>query len=78
MDEIAKIAAEVGRSPSQVAINWVRSQPGVIVPILGAWSLAPLEDNLACLNFSLSAEQLNSLDQVSQIELGFPQDFLKQ
>lgn len=39
-----------------------------------AWE--QLQDNLKCLEVTLSPEQLQKLNQVSQIELGFPHDFL--
>ena len=39
-EEVIKIADEIGRTPSQVALNWVRQQPGVIIPIVGAKTLA--------------------------------------
>lgn len=75
-DAVAQIAAEIGCSPSQVAINWVRQQPGVILPLLGASKPAQIVDNLACLNFTLGAAHLQRLDEISRIELGFPHDFL--
>ncbi len=75
-DAVASVAAESGRSPSQVAINWVRQQPGVIIPILGATRLAQLQDNLAALEFTLEPEQMQRLDEVSAIDLGFPHTFL--
>jgi diketogulonate reductase-like aldo/keto reductase len=60
-----------------VALAWVRQQPfGVVVPILGARSLAQLTDNLGCLEFTLGPEQLERLDAASKVELGFPHDFL--
>lgn len=34
-------------------------------------------DNLACLEWTLKDEHLARLDAVSQIELGFPHDFLQ-
>jgi hypothetical protein len=41
------------------------------------WSLlrkvSQLQDNLASFDLALSAEHLNSLDEASRIELGFPQ-----
>ena len=75
-EEVIKIAAEIGRTPSQVALNWVRQQPGVIIPIVGAKTLPQVQDNLACLDFKLSDEHLQHLSDVSKIELGFPHDFL--
>ena len=75
-DAVAKIADEIGRTSSQVAINWVRQQGRAnIIPILGARSQAQLKDNLACLEFQLTDEHLARLDEASAIKLGFPQEF---
>jgi aryl-alcohol dehydrogenase-like predicted oxidoreductase len=74
--EVVAVADEIGRMPSQVAINWVRQQPGVIIPLIGARTVAQLNDNLGCLDFTLTAGQLQRLSDASQIELGFPHDFL--
>ncbi len=75
--EVLRLAREIGRTPSQVAIAWVRQQPrGVVVPIIGARTLGQMRDNLGCLDLTLSSEQLQRLDRVSQIEPGFPTDFL--
>ncbi len=73
LDEVTTIAQEVNRTPSQVALNWVRQQQerAVIVPILGARNEAQLQDNLQCLEWSLSPEQLKRLDEVSRIDHGF-------
>lgn len=75
-EAVIKISEEVGCSPSQVAINWVRQQPGVIIPIIGAKTEAQLKDNLDCLKFSLNDEQIAKLNEVSKIDLGFPHTFL--
>lgn len=74
--EVVAIADEIGCSPSQVALNWVRQQPGTIIPVLGARKLAQIEDNLGCLDHALEEAHLKRLDEVSQIELGFPHQFL--
>jgi diketogulonate reductase-like aldo/keto reductase len=58
-----------------VALNWVRQRHNTI-PIIGARKLEQLKDNMACLEWTLSDEQLAQLDDVSAIELGFPHDFL--
>ncbi|MCV3217217.1 aldo/keto reductase [Plectonema radiosum NIES-515] len=74
---VTKVAEEIGHTPSQVALAWLRHQNGVIIPIVGARKLTQFQDNLACLDVSLSAEHLQRLNEVSQIELGFPHDFLQ-
>jgi len=60
-----------------VALAWVRQQPfGVIVPILGAKTVAQLKDNLGALDVTLGPAQLEKLDAASKVDLGFPHDFL--
>jgi len=77
--KVQQVAAEIDRPPSQVALRWLLEQKdrGVIIPIVGARSQAQLVDNLKCLDFEITARQLAALDEVSQIELGFPHDFLE-
>lgn len=74
--KVVEVAEAVGRSPSQVALNWVRGQPGVIIPLVGARTVDQLEDNLGALDFTLTEEQMAALDEVSQFEPGFPHEFL--
>ncbi|MEG4490457.1 aldo/keto reductase [Microcoleus sp. D3_18_C4] len=76
-DEVSKIAAEIGKPASQVALNWLIQQPVEVIPIVGSRKLSQLQENLACLEFELTPEQMQQLDKVSAIELGFPHDFLK-
>jgi aryl-alcohol dehydrogenase-like predicted oxidoreductase len=76
--EVVKVAREIGRTPAQVALAWVRGGTGVIVPLVGAKTRAQLDDNLGCLEVELDAEQRRRLDEASAIELGFPHDFLAQ
>jgi aryl-alcohol dehydrogenase-like predicted oxidoreductase len=78
-DEVQTIAKETGRTPSQVALNWIRQQKdrGVIIPIIGARTEAQIKDNLGCLDFELSPNHMNRLDEISKIQLGFPHDFIE-
>lgn len=76
--EVIAVAKELGRSPAQVALAWVRAGQGVIVPLVGARTVAQLEDNLGCLELALPPEAKRRLDEASQIELGFPHEFLAQ
>jgi len=75
-ETVVQIADEIGCTPAQVALAWVRQQPGVIIPLLGATNPSQLQDNLNALNITLNAEQCSTLDTASKIELGFPHDFL--
>ena len=69
---VKDVAGETGRSMAQVALAWLRYRPVPVIPILGARKLSQLQDNLASLELTLSADQLRSLDEASRIELGFP------
>jgi aryl-alcohol dehydrogenase-like predicted oxidoreductase len=74
--EVMAVAEETGSSPAQVAINWVRQQPGLVIPILGARTEAQVCDNLACLDHELGEDQLERLTQAAPLSLGFPHSFL--
>jgi aryl-alcohol dehydrogenase-like predicted oxidoreductase len=69
------VTDQTGRSMAQVALAWLRSRPVPVIPIIGARKLSQLQDNLASIDLSLSAEQLKTLDEASRIELGFPHHF---
>lgn len=73
---LMEVAREASCTPSQAAINWVRQRSPHIIPILGARSEKHLKDNLGCLNFKLTDEQILRLNESSPIELGFPHSFL--
>lgn len=75
-DETVAVAKEIGVPPSQVALAWLRHQPGVIIPIVGGSKESQVKENLGCLNISLSDEHRKRLENISAIELGFPHDFL--
>jgi len=76
--EVQTISNEIGKTPSQVALNWIINQKhkGVIIPILGVRTQAQIIDNLGCLEFELESEHMKRLDEKSKIELGFPYDFI--
>ncbi|MFA6597998.1 MAG: aldo/keto reductase [Ignavibacteriaceae bacterium] len=74
--EVVAIANEIGCSAGNVALNWIRNQKGTIIPIVGARKEEQIKDNLNCLNFDLTDEQMNRLNEISKIDLGFPHDFL--
>ena len=77
-EEVIKIADEIGCSPTQVAINWVRQQTGIIIPIIGAKTEEQLLDNVDCLKYQLSKSQIEKLNEITKIDLGFPHSFLNE
>ena len=75
--KVSEIAAQRNCTATQVALAWLRQRNQQIIPIIGARTAVQLEDSLGCLNVILTEVEINELDLISQIELGFPHDFLK-
>ncbi len=75
-ETVLEIAREIEKSPAQVALNWLRNRPNSVIPIIGSRKLSQLQDNLACVDFNLTGEQLQRLDNISAISLGFPHELL--
>lgn len=78
-DKVVALAQEIGHTPSQIAINWVRQQQSKaqIIPILGARDHSQFKENISVLDFELSAEQLRLINEFSAFEPGFPWSFLQ-
>ncbi|KOV89018.1 aldo/keto reductase [Nocardia sp. NRRL S-836] len=75
-DVVREVAAEVDRTPAQVALAWSLHQPGVTAPVIGARTPEQLAGNLGALEVELTAGQLARLDEVSAIDPGHPHDLL--
>lgn len=75
-DVVKEVAAELGRTTAQVGLAWTLQNPDVTASLIGARTLAQLEDNLGALDVDFTAPQLARLDEASAIELGFPHDML--
>jgi aryl-alcohol dehydrogenase-like predicted oxidoreductase len=73
---VREIAEEIGHTPAQVALAWLRSQPGTIIPIVGSRRADQFRENLGCLDVQLTDDQVQKLSALSQPHLGFPHDFL--
>jgi aryl-alcohol dehydrogenase-like predicted oxidoreductase len=76
LDELFAVAAEAGKTPAQVALNWVLQRPGVTAPIIGARTLDQLESNLGAAGWALGAAQMERLNDVSAKALPYPYDFI--
>lgn len=72
LDALRTVAGQLDRPLAQVALAWALGQPGISSLLLGASKVAQLHDNLAALTVQLTAKQLQTLDQVSALELVHP------
>lgn len=73
---VGEVANELGASSAQVALAWTLLNPAVVSPLIGARTLAQLDDNLGALDVDFSADHVARLDAVSRVDLGFPHDLL--
>ncbi len=76
IDVLLEVAKELDKSPAQVALNWVKDQPGVTAPIIGARNQTQLKDNLGSVDWTLSTEHRTRLTEVSAMSGPYPYDFV--
>ncbi|QJU52996.1 aldo/keto reductase [Herbiconiux sp. KACC 21604] len=62
VDAVAQVADARGVSRAQVALAWVRQQEAVTAPIVGATKPQHLDDAVASLDVTLSADELAALE----------------
>jgi aryl-alcohol dehydrogenase-like predicted oxidoreductase len=68
VDSLVEVSKAIGRSPAEVALNWVATQPGVTSTILGMTKVSQLDSNLASLDFAIPEELRARLDRVSELD----------
>lgn len=74
LEVLEAIAEEVDHSAAQVALNWTSLRPGVVSTLIGARTVEQLDSNLEALDFELTNEQAERLEQVSRPAPQFPID----
>jgi len=72
VDVLTAIAESHGVSAARVALAWVLANDAVTSVIIGARKLAQLEDNLEAVDLELSDEELQKLNEVSELPLSYP------
>lgn len=75
LDVLVDVSKQIGKPPSQVALNWLGTQPGVTSIILGATKTAQLAENLQSLEFTIPAELRKRLDEVGKPAPVHPYNF---
>ncbi len=73
VESVCRAAEGLDLSPAQVALAWVRDQPGVVAPLVGARTVAQLTESLAAEDVTLPDEIVDALDDVSAPDLGYPE-----
>ncbi|MCL6706864.1 aldo/keto reductase [Pseudomonas sp. R2.Fl] len=72
VDALEAVAEEVGKSVPQVALNWLLRRPTVSSVIIGARTEEQLRQNLGAVGWTLTAEQVATLDEASRTEASYP------
>lgn len=72
VDVLVEIAESRGVSAAQIALAWLISRPVVSSVIVGARSEEQLKDNLKSADLTLSQQEIQRLDDVSQLPLIYP------
>jgi 1-deoxyxylulose-5-phosphate synthase len=63
VDAVGALAQERGVTRAQIALAWLRSKPVVIAPLLGASSIAQIDDAVASLAITLTEAEVRTLER---------------
>lgn len=84
MQNVVKVADQIGRPTVQVSLNWLRQNSVPTIPVFSARTLQQAKEDLGCLDFRLSPEQIEDLNRATEEALvtptakwGYPNDFLE-
>jgi aryl-alcohol dehydrogenase-like predicted oxidoreductase len=80
LDAVTRVAEQRGSGTTlaQVSLNWLLQRPGVTSVILGARTVAQLQDDLGAAGWDLSAEEMRELDEASApARLDYPYGFIE-
>jgi aryl-alcohol dehydrogenase-like predicted oxidoreductase len=65
VDELKRIAKEIGESPARIALAWVCGRPGITSTLMGVNRSEQVTDNASALDLVLSPDHRTALDSVS-------------
>ncbi|MDR6607404.1 aldo/keto reductase [Pseudomonas synxantha] len=81
VQQVQALAAEKGVTAGQLALAWVLAQGDYLIPIPGTKQRKYLEENVAALQVTLSAEELHALASVFAVNatagLRYPEEVMK-
>ena len=64
VNELKPIAAELGKTVPQLALNWSLDNPAVSVAVAGILSLDELEEDLGAVGWSIPPDAMAQVDEV--------------
>ncbi|KAI8651082.1 hypothetical protein NCS55_01351200 [Fusarium keratoplasticum] len=76
-EALEKVAAEHGvESLTAIALAYVRAKANNVFPMVGGRKVEHLKDNIEALSIKLTEEQVEFLESVKTLDIGFPNDFI--
>jgi aryl-alcohol dehydrogenase-like predicted oxidoreductase len=78
LDVVGKVAERHATTHAAVSLAWLLARPETSSVIVGARTVAQLEDNLRALDVKLTAADVKELDDASRPEWGYPYSFIGQ
>lgn len=66
MERVNAIADEIGRPTAQVSLRWLMQQKVPTIPIFSARTVEQAQEDIGCVDFELTAEQMQALTEASQ------------
>jgi aryl-alcohol dehydrogenase-like predicted oxidoreductase len=74
--KVRELAESHATSPAAISLAWLLARPEVTSILVGARSVAQIDENLAALEVKLSAEDVAALDTISAPDWGYPYEFI--
>ncbi len=65
-EDFTAFAKKLGLKPATLAVAWVKANPAVTCPIIGARNLDQLADSLAAADYQMSGEQYQQISALTQ------------
>lgn len=72
VDVMDEVAAQTGRTHTQIALNWLLQRPTVATVIIGARNEEQLMQNLGAVGWALAPEHIALLDAASEVLPAYP------
>lgn len=77
IDRLIEVSKEKDVTPTEIALAWIISRPGVTSTLMGVRTMQHLTNNIKAMEVELSKADIQSLNEVSDPPLNFPVPFLK-
>ncbi|WP_052951784.1 aldo/keto reductase [Devosia soli] len=75
IDKVAEIADRLGHTPSQVALSWLFGDRRITAAIIGARTVAQVEENLGAGDIDLPDEARDELTAALPLVMGYPHEW---